>query len=337
MARILVTGNAGLLGSHLVDHLLEWGHSVWAIDNLSTGLMENINPKIKGNFYKADLRNKEMVKLIMRIARPEIVYHLGAWAHEGLSQFCPNLITENNLNASMVLLTAAIRQGVRRFVFTSSMSVYGNQVPPFDETFPKCPVDIYGISKASFEDALHIMSQVYAFEYTIVRPHNVIGPRQALHDPYRNVVGIFMNRLLQNKPYYIYGDGEQQRAFSFVKDFIPSLAACGFAEEARNEIFNVGADKPYSINELSKMLLKITGKNVQPIYVADRPQEVDMAFCSNEKAKKVLGFEDKTSFEDGLREMWEWAETVGYKQPKYLPYLELTNEKTPKTWTDKMI
>lgn len=335
--RVLVSGNAGLIGSHLVDHLLEWGHSVWGMDNLSTGSEENIQPEIRRNFYKVDLRKRDMVNLIMRIARPEVVFHLAAFAHEGLSQFCPNLILENNLNASMNLLVASIRQGVKRFVFTSSMSVYGDQKPPFHEIHQKMPVDIYGITKASFEDSLKVMSQVYGFEYNIVRPHNVIGPRQALHDPYRNVVGIFMNRLLQDKPFYIYGDGEQRRAFSFVKDFIPSLAKCGFDSKIVGEVYNVGADKHYSINELADKLLTITGKANVPIYVDDRPQEVDFAWCSNEKAKRDLGFEDKTSLDEGLAEMWKWAQSVGHKEPRYLPFLELTTAMTPKTWTEKLI
>lgn len=333
--RIVVTGNAGMIGSHLADHLLKEGHTVFGLDNLSTGLKENISDGIK--FYKIDLRKRDMVNFVMKIIHPDIVFHLGAFPHEGLSQFCPNLITENNLNASMNLLVASIREGVKRFVFTSSMSVYGDQVAPFDERYPRDPVDIYGVSKAAFENSLEIMSKVYDFEYSIIRPHNVIGPRQALHDPYRNVVGIFMNRLLQNKAYYIYGDGEQKRAFSFVKDLIPVLARCGFDSASKNQIFNVGADKAYSINELSTLLLKISGKSIKPIYIDDRPQEVDDAWCNNDKAKDVLGFEDSTSLEDGLKEMWAWAQSVGYKEPKYLPFLELVNEKTPSTWTKKLI
>ena len=332
---IIVTGGAGLLGSHLVDYLVMKGHHLIVVDNLSTGSFENINNKAV--FIKCDMRNRGAVDSIVRTYKPEIIYHLAAWAHEGLSQFCPNLIVENNFNISMNILTSAIRYKVKRFVFTSSMSVYGGQTPPFTEDMDKKPVDIYGITKASFEDSLKVMSQVYGIEYVIIRPHNVIGVRQALHDPYRNVVGIFMNRLLADKQFYIYGDGKQRRAFSFVNDFTPYLAKCGFVPEVVGEIFNIGADKPYSINELGRMLLEISGKNLEPIYVPDRPQEVDEAFCDNEKAKKILGFEDKTSFPDGLKIMWDWAVTQGHKSPRYLPKLELTNEKTPDLWVSKKI
>jgi UDP-glucose 4-epimerase len=332
---IVVAGCAGLLGSHLANYLLDEGHHVIGIDNLSTGVYENIDPRVE--FIKCDMRNRGAVDSIVKRTKPEIVYMLAAFAHEGLSQFCPNLIVENNFNIAMNMLTSSIRYKVKRFVFTSSMSIYGDQIPPFTEDMPYKPVDIYGITKAAFEQSLKVMSNVYGIEYTIIRPHNVIGIRQALHDPYRNVVGIFMNRLLADKPFYIYGDGEQRRAFSFVNDFTPYLAKCGWIKEAKNETFNIGADKPYSINKLAEILLEISGKNLTPIYVPDRPQEVDEAFCSNEKAKKILSFEDKTSFRDGLKIMWEWAQTIGPQKPRYLQKLELTNELTPKTWTERKI
>lgn len=335
--KILVTGSAGLLGSHLVDYLHNTMElNVIGVDNLSTGSEDNINPSVP--FYRIDLTNRDAVDLLFQAEKPDIVFHLAAWAHEGLSQFCPNLITDNNYVASLNVLTSAIKHRVTRFVFTSSMSVYGDQTPPFDEDMPTKPVDVYAISKAAFENALQIMSKVYGYEWCIVRPHNVIGERQALHDPYRNVVGIFMNRLLQDKHFYIYGDGEQKRAFSFVNDFIPCLAKCGWDRAASGQIFNIGADKEYSINELSDMLLTITGKShLKPEYTEDRPQEVDHAWCNNDKAKKILGFEDKTSLHDGLIRMWNWAKVKGPQAPRYLNKLELVNDKTPKTWTKKLI
>jgi UDP-glucose 4-epimerase len=331
----IVTGCAGLLGSHLANYLLDADHHVVGIDNLSTGVYSNIDPRVE--FVKCDMRNRGAVDSIIKRTKPEIVYMLAAFAHEGLSQFCPNLIVENNFNIAMNTLVSSIRYKVKRFVFTSSMSIYGDQIPPFTEDMPYKPVDIYGITKAAFEQSLKVMANVYGFEYTIIRPHNVIGIRQALHDPYRNVVGIFMNRLLADKQFYIYGDGKQRRAFSFVNDFTPYLAKCGWIEEAKNEIFNIGADKPYSINELAEILLEISGKKLEPICVPDRPQEVDEAFCSNEKAKKILGFEDKTSFREGLETMWKWALTQGHQNPRYLQRLELMNNLTPKTWVDKKI
>lgn len=718
--RIAVTGCAGLIGSHVVNELLKWGHSVWGVDNLSTGRIENVNPKLGNNFYQVDLRNKNTVNLLMKIIRPETIWHCAAFAAEGLSPYCPSLITENNVTASMNLLSASIRQGVKRIVFTSchdeetklvtksglkkwdeiskedivftlnnktglveekaiisiktydydgemigikgrrinqlitpnhrvlylnspnkhpkiayenaeffikraiatipfskgwvgkdfeeyyffpkinrhwnckkepskiktsdlfyliglfvadgivqkmtkerksktgltaqeyvlhkdssgrfyspqgktnfkkinisttyrisfcvpgedkareklerilkrngyvfsnhrrdndaksvliinsfnlynifyecghlaenkhfpswtisakqelleqlfngcmdgdgnklrtnlttvstelvtnmievclklgkmatfsktenrvseikgrkifsspcfrlsvaktnlfitrknfykkpyqgkvwclevengnfliernrkysfsgnSFAAYGSQKPPFTEETPLKPVDVYGVTKQMFEETLRVMSRAHGFEYVIIRPHNVIGRNQALHDPYRNVVGIWMNRLLQDKPYYINGDGTQQRAFSPIQDFAPIIVKCGFVPEAKNEIFNIGADKPFTLNQLSDMILDITGKKLKPIYMPSRHGDVQQAWCNNDKAKKILGFEDKTSLYDCLKDMWQWAVAKGPFEFKYLPYLELINEETPKLWVDKML
>lgn len=337
MARCFVTGSAGLIASNLVEYLLNYGHTVYSIDNLSTGDIRNVSERAKRNFHIVDCRNRNMVNLIMKMAKPEICYHLSALAHEGLSQFCPNLILENNLNASMNVLVAAIKNKVRRFIFTSSMATYGEQKVPFEESMIKKPQDVYGVSKAAFEDILAIMSQVYGFEYVIIRPHNIYGPYMALGDPYRQVVGIFMNRLMQDKHLFLYGDGNQKRALSFVGDFTPALAEAGFNEKAKNQIFNIGADKPYSINELAQMLIEISGKKVEIKHIEDRPMEVDFAWCNNDKAKGILGFKDKTSLYDGLKMTYEWAKVRGPQEPKYLPYLELVNEKCPITWKNRLL
>jgi len=202
----------------------------------------------------------------------------------------------------------------------------------------RSPVDIYGITKATFENMLEVMSSVYGFEYCIFRPHNVFGSHQSLADPYRNVIGIFMNRILHNKPFFLYGEGEQRRSFSFVKDITPILMKGGFAPEAKNQIFNIGADRDYSINDLATMILSITGaKHLKPIYLPDRPQEVSKVFCSHDKVSDKLGFEDKTSLRDGLVEMWEWAQKQGPQKFKHLESLELTNDKTPTIWKNKTL
>lgn len=335
--RILCTGSAGFIGSHLVDELIHQGHTVFGIDNLSIGSEKNISPEAKRNFYKCDLRRRDMTHLIMRIARPQIVYHAAAWAHEGLSQFCPTLIMENNMTATMNILTASIKQKVKRFIYFSSMAVYGEQIPPFNEKMPRKPVDIYGIMKTACENSIEVLCRVHDIEYTILRLHNVIGIRQNMSDPYRNVVAIFMNRLLQNKPFYIYGNGEQRRSFSNIQDAIPSIVEAGFKNVA-GEIINIGPSRDYSLNDLANSLLKISGKSdLNPIYVLDRPVEVKNAFCTNDKAEKLLGYKDSISLQDGLREMWEWAKSEGYQEPKYLPHLELQSDKIPITWREKKI
>lgn len=338
--RILVTGSAGFMGSHLAKELRKAGHTVYGLDNLSTGYAHNIEKGTKQNFFRCDLRRRDTTDFVMRIARPDMVFHLAAWAHEGLSQFCPNRIIENNINASMNLLVSSIRAGVKKFVFTSSMSIYGDQKPPFHEDLPRKPVDIYGHTKATFEGMLEVMSKVYDFEYTIIRPHNVYGPGQSLGDPYRNVVGIFMNRILQGKDLHVYGDGNQKRAFSYIDDVTRAIIESGFRNTA-GEIFNIGPTKEYTINQLVKYLEEIVQETI-PDYpglsvrnLPDRPVEVKDAWCTNEKAINLLDYKDTVSFKEGLRRMWAWSQGMGPQEQRYLDRLELVTHDTPENWLDK--
>lgn len=337
--KILVTGSLGFMGSHLVDYLHNEGHTVRGIDNLSTGHGSNTNPN--ASTFKCDLVTEpELVAGIVDGFKPDIVYHLAAWAHEGLSQFAPIKITENNYNATLNVLIPAIRAGVKRFVFTSSMSVYGNQVPPFDESLDRKPVDIYGVSKAAAESAIEILSQVHGFEWTVIRPHNVYGERQNISDPYRNVVGIFIRRAMRGEPLIIYGDGEQTRAFSYIGDVTPAIAKAGFEPRASRKIFNIGPTEEYSINTLAKKLSKLF-PFLTVEHIVDRPLEVKHAFCTNERAKKILGYETRTTIDEGLASMVDWAmklqQTSGIADPKYLDELELVSESTPSTWVKKTL
>lgn len=339
MAKILVTGSLGFMGSHLVDYLHNQGHTVRGIDNLSTGFGSNTNPNAPT--FKCDLVTEpELVAGIIEGFKPDIVYHLAAWAHEGLSQFSPNKITQNNHNATLNVLIPAIRAGMKRFVFTSSMSVYGEQTPPFNEEMDRKPVDIYGVSKAASEASIEILSKVHGFEYSILRPHNVYGERQNISDPYRNVVGIFIRRAMQAEPVIIYGDGEQTRAFSYIGDVTPAIARAGFEPKAVGTAINIGPTEEYSINELAKKLSKLfPALSVE--HVADRPLEVKHAYCTNDKAIDILGYQTNTSIEQGLSNMVDWAMALqqksGIAEPKYLDELELVNESTPETWTKKSL
>lgn len=329
--RVLVTGSAGFIGSHLADALLKEGHEVFGMDNLSVGGLDNVSLPLKSKFWTIDLKDKVATDKLVHRVKPEVVYHCAAWAHEGLSQFSPRLITENNLNIFLNTLVSSLNAGCKRHIVFSSIAAYGNQEPPFKESIPLKPVDIYGLNKATIEETVKILSKVHDFQYVTVRPHNVYGPRQSLKDPYRNVLGIWMNRLLQDQGYYIYGDGEQTRGFSYIDDIIPPLVKLA-AMDNSGDVFNIGADKEYSLNELSKTLLKVTGKDVEIIYLADRPAEVKHAYCDHHMAKTYLGFEDTTSLEDGIGRMWGWAQQVGDQKPVYLDEVELTNEKLPKNW-----
>ena len=200
--KILVTGAAGFMGSHLVDALLDLGHEVYSLDDLSGGYMENVNPK--SHFVQIDLREREKVEEFINETKPQIIFHLAADATEGRSQFTPINCTQRNYMAYLNLLVPAIRNKVEKVILTSSMSVYGSQKPPFKETMDRKPEDIYGISKASMERATEILSHVHDFKYVLIRPHNVYGPKQNMADPYRNVIAIFINCLLNNKHFYIY-------------------------------------------------------------------------------------------------------------------------------------
>lgn len=334
---VLVTGSAGFMGSHLVDALIEQGHRVYGVDNLSIGYLENVIPQARKTFIKLDLRNRIKVADMIGKIKPDVVYHLAAIAREGLSQFTPISHTENNYNAYLNVLIPAIKNKVRRLILFSSMAVYGNQKPPFTENMLRKPVDIYGTAKAAMEQATEALSDVFGFEYVILRPHNVYGPRQNLADPYRNVIAIFINRLLQRKPFYIYGNGEQTRSFTYIKDILKSMVTAGFKENISGEIINLGPERAYTINQMAKIALDSFQSNLRPIYLPDRPREVKDAFCSSEKAKKLLGFADQTSLAGGINEMVKWAKSIGFKKPRYLRSLEIDEGKVPKTWTDKLI
>lgn len=337
MKRVLVTGAAGFMGSYVVDALVERGDcEVYGADDLSGGYESNINKKSR--FEKLDLREKEKTETFIQKIKPELLYHLAADASEGRSQFTPISATERNFLAYMYTLVPCIRYGVKRVVLTSSMSVYGAQQSPFSESLHPRPEDIYGIAKAAMEEATKVLSKVHDFEYVIVRPHNVYGPRQNLSDPYRNVIGIFINCLLNEKHFYIYGDGNQKRAFTYIDDFNPYFVKCGFASNVVGQIINIGPSEEHTINELSRIVLKKFPSTLKPKYLPLRPQEVVEAYCTNEKAKKLLGYKTTTTLEEGVAKMIAWAKSLGPQKFKYLPDgLELESPDVPKTWKHKLI
>ena len=340
--KILVTGSAGFMASHLVDFLLEKGHQVWGIDDLSGGYLENVNPK--SFFYKLDLRNNiKTVSLIKKI-KPQLIYHLAADATEGRSQFTPLSSTERNYLACINVLIGAAKANIQRIIMTSSFSVYGDQKPPFNENMQTQPVDIYAVSKTAMEQATKIMAKVHGFEYTILRPHNCYGPRQNMADPYRNVIAIFINCLLQNKRFYIYGDGKAKRSFSYIDDVTPYIAKAGLSNKTKNEIINIGPRDQYTINHLAKIVLSHFFKDpnnipeqLKPKYVKTRPQEVKFATCSDKKVRKLLNFKKSTTLEEGVAKMVAWAKKVGPKKFVYLKNLEIENRQTPITWKNKLI
>jgi len=322
--KCLVTGHSGFIGSHLVDILLSKGHDVYGISETN----RNENTKCH-NFYQ-DLKDTELAKNVIESIAPEIVYALAADAAEGKSLFSPIGITNNNINVFFNTLVPSIHaKKLKRFVFTSSVAVYGSITIPFKESDTPIPQDIYGISKLTNENSLKVMSRVHGFEFVIVRPHNVFGPRQNMRDPYRNVVTLFMNHILKNEPYSIYGNGQMRRCFSYVKDVVDIIYRCGF-ENVSGMTFNVGSDKNWSINELSETIQKICKKSVSPIYLADRVQEVHTAVSDHSLIKQIFGYKD-TPFEEALEETWNWVKQQGPQEYTYTN-LELPSDLTPKNW-----
>lgn len=338
--KILVTGSAGFMGSHLVDGLEALGHDVYGVDDLSGGFMRNVSNKKK--FTRLDLRDRKKTANYINKLKPEMIFHLAADATEGRSQFTPFSALDRNIVSYMNLLVPAIKNGLKKMILTSSMSVYGAQQVPFKEDLITQPEDVYGSAKASMETVTKVLSNVYGYKYVIIRPHNVYGPRQNLSDPYRNVIGIFLNRLLHNKSYYIYGDGKQKRAFSYIDDTIPPMIRAAFNKKCEGKTMNVGGEEAITLNQLSKILLeefftKEVPKEFKPLHLPARPQEVKYAFSDHTYARKLMGFKQKTSLREGLREMINWAKEMGPQEFVYLKEMDLENHLIPKTWKDKLL
>jgi UDP-glucose 4-epimerase len=325
--KIIVTGHTGLIGSHLVDKLVDMGHTVYGMSQGVGSMPGNENPNTEN--YCINLLNKEATAEIIEDIKPDMVYHLAANAAEGKSQFSPIDITQRNVNIMLNVLVPAIRSGMRRFVYTSSIAAYGAIIPPFKESDYMQPQDIYGINKMACEKIIKVMAKVHGFEPLVFRPHNVYGPRQNMKDPYRNVVTLFMNQILQGKPYSIYGDGSMKRCFSYVGDVAQVLADSAGKNMAYMAL-NVGADKSYSIKELSDMVIKVSGTNLEPNYLPDRPQEVHEAIADHSLMHQIFEY-GHTPLEDGIRRTWEWAKTVGPVEYEYTGF-EIESNKIPNNW-----
>ena len=308
--KILITGVAGLLGSRLADWIIEnTDNEVIGIDDLSGGYLNNINTKVK--FHNFNLLDYKKVDSVFEESDIDIVYHFAAYAAEGLSPFIRRYNYENNLLASINLINSSIKFGVDRFVFASSMSVYGNKhEPPFSEDLQQYPIDPYAVAKFSVEQDLKIAYEQHGLKYTIIRPHNFYGINQNIWDKYRNVLGIWMYQILNNQQPTIFGDGEQTRAFSYVDDSIIPFWNASQRDECIDEIINLGGIKENSINEACNTLIKVTGTDLKPLYLEQR-HETKHAYSTWDKSVELLGFEHNIDLEEGLSRMWDWAK----KQP----------------------
>lgn len=335
MSKIFITGIAGFLGSHLAERLIKDGHHVVGIDNLLGGYEDNVPEGAE--FYKIDARDLEKLKPLM--VGVEVVYHCAAAPHEGLSVFSPNLVTEHTYNSSVATVSAAVIANIKRFVFCSSMARYGEQDEiPFRENMLPKPRDPYGIAKYAAELVIENLCKANGIEYVHAVPHNVFGPRQKYDDPFRNVASIMINLMLQDRQPIIYGDGEQKRAFSFIKDVIDPLVRMGFDPRIDGEVINIGSDEEFvTINDLTRRVASLVGfKNLKPIYHDPRPLEVKLATCSADKARNLLGYNTTYDLDQGLGETIEWIKKRGPKNFEYHLPLEIINDKTPITWKNRI-
>jgi UDP-glucose 4-epimerase len=331
MTNVLVTGAAGFIGSHVVDHCLGLGFDVVAVDDLSGGFRENV--PADATFRQGSVTDVAFVKSLFTGARFEYVYHLAAYAAEGLSHFIRRYNYQTNLVGSVNLINESVLGDVGCFVFTSSIAVYGaNQTPMAEDLVPR-PEDPYGISKYAVELDLEAAHRMFGLPYVVFRPHNVYGERQNIADRYRNVIGIFMNQVMRGEPMTIFGDGLQTRAFSHVDDVAPVIARAPLVVAARQQIFNVGADKPYSVLELAEEVASAFGVAPSIAHLPAR-NEVVHAFASHEKARSVFSPPDPVPLRDGIARMARWARARGSFTPVTFGDIEVARG-LPPSWAPR--
>lgn len=324
----LVTGGAGFIGSHVAECLLQEGHKVVVLDDLSGGFAENVPSGAL--FVRGSIVDHPVVEHLFATHCFDYVYHLAAYAAVGLSHFIKRFNYQNNLIGSVNLINASVNHGVKCFVFTSSISVYSSLQTPMREDMTPIPEDSYGIAKLAVEQELKVSHDMFGLDYVIFRPHSVYGERQNIADPYRNVVGIFMNQILKGEPMTIFGDGNQQRAFTYISDVAPVIAASIRYPEARGQIFNVGAETAHTVNEMAVAVAEAMGAPCQIKYLEAR-NEAQVAFCDDSKADHVFGKRQKVGLKDGVRRMAKWAKAHGARPSSAFQDIEVLKN-LPPSW-----
>jgi UDP-glucose 4-epimerase len=324
----LITGGAGFIGSHVARHCLTLGHNVVVLDDLSGGFRDHVPEG--ATFVEGSIVDNTLVDRLFEEHRFDYVYHLAAYAAEGLSHFIRRFNYTNNLIGSVNLINASVRHDVKCFVFTSSIAVYGANQLPMRESLTPQPEDPYGVSKYAVELDLRAAHELFGMPYVVFRPHNVYGEHQNIGDRYRNVIGIFINRIMQEKPMTVFGDGEQTRAFSYIDDVAPHIARSVVVKEAYNQVINVGADVPYSVNHLATVVARAMG--VRPnIEHLEARNEVQHAYSDHEKARKIFGGGAGVGLEEGIARMVVWAKKVGGRQGQVFGNIEV-RKRLPPSW-----
>ena len=314
------------MGSHIAEHLLRMDHDVVVLDDLSGGFRENVPDG--ATFVEGSILDHELIDRLFNRHDFDYVYHLAAYAAEGLSHFIKRFNYNNNLIGSVNLINAAVNHNVKRFVFTSSIAVYGAGQSPMLEDMIPVPEDSYGIAKLAVEQELRVSHDMFGLDYVIFRPHNVYGERQNIGDRYRNVVGIFMNQLLRGESMTIFGDGTQQRAFTHISDVAPIIANSGELPAARNQLFNVGADIPHTVNELAEVVAQVMCCPFKVKHL-DARNEVKIAFSDHAKAESVFGSGKKTTLREGLAKMAAWVREHGARESNVFEDVEVLKNMPP--------
>jgi UDP-glucose 4-epimerase len=331
LTRALVTGAAGFIGSHVVDHCLKLGFDVVAVDDLSGGYRENLPRDV--DFRQGTVTDAAWVESLWKDGRFDHVYHLAAYAAEGLSHFIRRFNYENNLLASINLINQAVLHSCSCFVFTSSIAVYGtNQTPMTEDLIPR-PEDPYGISKFAVELDLAAANHMFGLPYVIFRPHNVYGERQNIADRYRNVIGIFMNQVLRGEPMTIFGDGLQTRAFSHVDDVAPSIARAPQVEAALGRVFNVGADEPVRVLDLAHEVARSFSVEPKITHLPPR-KEVVHAFASHDLVRRIFQPPPPIAIREGIERMGAWVKQHGSMEPVEYDNIEVPIN-LPPSWAPK--
>jgi len=328
MPKSLITGGAGFIGSHVVKHCLALGHEVVVLDDLSGGFEDHIPEGAL--FIQGSVVDHELVTELFEQHRFEYVYHLAAYAAEGLSHFIRRFNYQTNLIGSINLINESVKHKVKCFVFTSSIAVYGKGQLPMTEAMTPEPEDPYGVSKYAVELDLRAAHEMFGLNYVVFRPHNVYGENQNIGDKYRNVIGIFMNQIMQGQPLTIFGDGTQTRAFSYIDDVAIPIAKSVNLPAAYNQVFNIGADKPYTVNELVNVVGEEFGVKPSVKHLNAR-NEVMHAYSDHSKAHDTFGDPSGIDLKEGISRMAAWAKKVGSRQSQEFGNIEIT-EKLPDGW-----
>lgn len=307
------------------------GHKIVVLDDLSGGFKENLPEGVE--FIHGSITDAELINGLFEKYHFNYVYHFAAYAAEGLSHFIRRFNYTNNTIGSINLINAAVKaETVQRFIFTSSIAVYGTAQLPMTEEMTPSPEDPYGISKLAVELDLKAAHEMFGLDYTIFRPHNVYGEYQNIGDRYRNVIGIFMNQIMKNQPMTIFGDGKQTRAFSYISDVAPLIAQSVENTGAANQIFNIGAEKPYSVLRLAHIVAESFG--VKPVIKhLDQRKEVVHAFSSHKKLESIFGSQSYAPLTVGINKMAEWAKSVGIRESKILSAIEV-DKNLPPSWKE---